>query len=48
MHSNAFGGAAMTLAGGRLLLSSPGGDYAYDKAIAVVSNSTLAAGQVTS
>ncbi|MFT5240269.1 MAG: autotransporter-associated beta strand protein, partial [Kiritimatiellia bacterium] len=45
VHSNAFGGATLSLNAGELLLSSPTGDITYVEAIAVVTNSTLTVGQ---
>ncbi|MGY8997371.1 MAG: hypothetical protein ACKVH7_13085, partial [Alphaproteobacteria bacterium] len=45
VHSNAFGGATLSLNAGELLLSSPTGDITYVEAIVVVTNSTLTVGQ---
>jgi hypothetical protein len=45
VHTDGFGAAELSLNGGDLLLSSPGGDIIYPNAISPKTNATLTAGQ---
>lgn len=46
VHTGAFGGAILSINGGTLVLSSPGGDPTYAKSVTMASGGTLSAGKI--